>query len=78
MRLQTCAEACVRATTRIRIRITNINVPAPSSITSLIKSGFSRSSRRKKIPPLIRGRLARVLHSVPVELYGSFDARCDG
>jgi hypothetical protein len=48
----------VRTTTRIRIRTMNTNAPAPRSMTSLITSGFSRSSRRTKAPPRkVRGEV---------------------
>jgi len=49
--IQTSAGACVHAATRISNKIPNINAPKPRSITSLIKSGFSKSSRRTKPPP---------------------------
>ncbi len=49
--VQTSAGACVHAATRISNKIPNINAPKPRSIASLIKSGFSKSSRRTKPPP---------------------------
>ncbi len=59
--VQSGAEARVRATTRIKIKITKINAPAPKSMTWLNTSGFSRSWRRTKPPSRnIGGRLARV------------------
>ena len=44
--IQSSLGACVHAATRISNKITNINAPKPTSITSLIKSGFSMSSLR--------------------------------
>ena len=49
--LQTSAGACVHAATRISNKIPNINAPKTRSIAPLIKSGFSKSSRRTKPPP---------------------------
>ena len=47
-RLQTGAEAWVSAAIRTRIRITRTCARAERTMASLIASGFSRSSRRKK------------------------------
>jgi len=54
--IQTSLGACIHAATRISNKIANINAPKPRSMTSLITSGFSKSSRRTNSPPAgIRG-----------------------
>jgi hypothetical protein len=58
--IQTSLGACVHAATRISTKIANINKPKPRSMTSLITSGFSKSSRRTNSPPRNQGRLTRV------------------
>ena len=71
---QTGAAAFVRTTKRIKIRIAKTNAPAPKSMTSLITSGFSRSSRRTKAPRKIGGGGG---HESPLRTrtgHGTFDA----
>ena len=70
--------------TRIRIRIAKTSAPAPRSMTSLIASGFSRSSRRTKSDlPKDGGRLARVTASclqtsnAPLMPLWYLSGRCD-
>ena len=60
--------------TRIRIKIAKTNAPAPRSMTSLITSGFSRSSRRKSTS-LKYWRGGSTSHRfVPESKHGTFDA----
>lgn len=58
--IQTSLGACVHAATRISNKIANINAPKPRSMTSLITSGFSKSSRRTSSPRRNQERFTRV------------------
>jgi hypothetical protein len=59
--IQTSPGACVQAATRISNKIANINAPKPRSMTSLITSAFSKSSRRTNSPPQESGEVHRSL-----------------
>jgi hypothetical protein len=66
--IQTNLGACVHAATRISNKIAKINTPKPRSMTSLITSGFSKSSRRTNSPPHESGEVDKSHRMSSVQL----------